>query len=50
MAAAATGAGAVSDGVGGLGSSLVRLLVPRHGGVPDGGAADAYGASNERDL
>ena len=28
----------------------MRLLVPRHGGVPDGGAADAYGASNGRDL
>jgi len=28
----------------------LRLLVPRHGGVSDGGAANAYGSSNGRDL
>ena len=37
--------------MGGLGSSLVRLLVPRHDVVfvPNGGAADNYGASNGHD-
>ena len=37
--------------MGWLESSLVRLLVPRHAVVfvPDGGAADAYGASNGHD-